>query len=375
MTTQPRLMLGAILLLLPFAAACGDSISPAADANPGNPDAPTSDAPPTTPTVRSSSPVDGATAVPINGSISVVFSEDMDPATLTTSTFTVRAGTTTLPGTIIYADSTAVFWPAAHLASDGLFTATVTTSARSAAGVALAAPFTWSFTAGKLAAPGLPVKLGTAGSFVMLAKSGISTVPPSVITGNLGVSPIAAIALTGFSLGLSATKDFSTSAQVTGKLYASDYAAPTPAKMTAAISDMALAFTDAAGRAPDVTELGAGDIGGMTLMPGVYKWSSGLLIPTSVTLIGDATAVWIFQVAQDLTLSNATRIMLAGGALPEHVFWQVAGKVELGTTAHVEGVVLSKTSIALLGRASTAGRLFAQTAISLNANTVVQPAH
>jgi Ice-binding-like/Bacterial Ig-like domain len=382
MTTHTRLItLGALWLLLPLAAACGDSASPATDANPGtidaNPgtaDAPTSDAAPTTPSVRSSSPIDGATAVPTNDSISVVFSEAMDPATLTTSTFTVRAGTAVLPGTVIYADATAVFWPAAHLASDGVFTATITPGAHSAAGVALAAPYTWSFTAGSVVAPGVPVKLGTAGSFVMLAKSGISTVPPSAITGDLGVSPIAASALTGFSLDLSATRDFASSAQVTGKLYASDYAVPTPAKLTRAINDMAIAFSDAAGRAPDVTELGAGDIGGMTLTPGVYKWSSGLLIPTSVTLTGDATAVWIFQIAQDLSVSSATRIMLTGGALPAHVFWQVAGRVELGTTAHLEGVVLSKTAITLRTGASAVGRLLAQTAISVDASTVLQPA-
>jgi hypothetical protein len=267
-----------------------------------------------------------------------------------------------------------VFWPAAHLTGDATFTATVTTAAHSAVGVALAAPHTWTFAAGKVAAPGLPVALGTAGDFVLLAKSGISTVPPAVITGDLGVSPAAASYVTGFALTANASNAFSTSTQVTGKIYAADYAAPTPAKMTTAIGDMQLAFTDAAGRAPDVTELGAGNIGGMTLAPGVYKWSSGLLIPTTVTLNGDATAVWIFQVAQDLTLSSATRITLSGGALPGRVFWQVAGRVELGTTAHLEGIVLTQTSVTLRTGASLLGRALAQTAISVDASTIVQPA-
>ena len=126
--------------------------------------------------------------------------------------------------------------------------------------------------------------LGTAGNFAILAKSGISTVPTSAVTGNIGVSPAAATSITGFSLIADATNVFSTSPQVTGKVYAADYAPPTPSNLTTAVGDMELAFTDAAGRAPDVTELGAGNIGGMTLAPGVYKWGTGLLIPTDVTL-------------------------------------------------------------------------------------------
>jgi hypothetical protein len=170
------------------------------------------------------------------------------------------------------------------------------------------------------------------------------------------------------------TNVFSTSPQVTGKVYAANYASPTPSNLTAAIADMELAFTDAAGRAPDVTELGAGNIGGKTLAPGVYKWGTGLLIPTDVTLTGSATAVWIFQVAQDLTMSSATNISLTGGALPKNVFWQVSGKVDLGTTAHFEGVVLTRTSVTLRTGASINGRLLAQTAVNLDGSTLVEPA-
>jgi len=137
---------------------------------------------------------------------------------------------------------------------------------------------------------------------------------------------------------------------------------------------MERAFTDAAGRAPDVTELGAGNIGGMTLDPGVYKWGTGLLIPTDVTLTGSATDVWIFQIAQDLTVSSATNIHLAGGAQPENVAWQVAGMVDIGTTAHLEGVVLSQTTITLRTGASVNGRLLAQTAVDIDGSAVVEPA-
>jgi hypothetical protein len=219
----------------------------------------------------------------------------------------------------------------------------------------------------------LAVNLGTAGGYAILAKTGISTVPTSAVTGDLGVSPAAATYITGFSLTADPTNVFSTSPQVTGKVYASDYAPPTPSNLTTAIGDMQLAFTDAAGRAPNVTELGAGNIGGMTLSAGVYKWGTGLLIPTSVTLSGTATDVWILQIAQNLTMSSATDIILTGGASPGNIFWQVAGSVDLGTTAHFEGVILSQTSIVLETGASIHGRLLAQTAVSINGSAVVQP--
>ena len=222
--------------------------------------------------------------------------------------------------------------------------------------------------------PALPVALGVAGTYVILAKSGISTVPLSAVTGNVGLSPAAETFITGFSLTADATNTFATSPQVTGKVNAADQTLPTPTTLTAAVGDMELAFTAAAGRAPDVTELGAGNIGGMTVAPGVYKWGTGLLIPTNVTLTGSATDVWIFQVAQDLTVASAAKVVLTGGALPKNVFWQVAGLVDLGTTAHGEGIILSQTSITLGTGASINGRLLAQTAVNIAGSTVIAPA-
>jgi hypothetical protein len=268
-----------------------------------------------------------------------------------------------------------VFKPTALLASATVFTAEITTGAESATGVKLATTRTWIFNTGNAVAAGLPVELGAAGLYVILAKSAVSTVPTSAVTGNVGLSPAAATFVTGFSLIADATNVYSTSTQVTGRVYAADYAVPTPSNLTAAIGDMQLAFTEAAGRAPDVTELGAGNIGGMTLDAGVYKWSSGLLIPTDVTLTGNATDVWVFQIAETLTVSSAAKVNLAGGALAKNVFWQVAGAVEVGTTAHIEGVVLSQTGIALRTGASINGRMMAQTAVTLDGNAVVTPAN
>ena len=331
---------------------------------------------PTVPTIVANTPLNGAIGVPLNSNASVTFSEAMDPATLTASTFTLTSGTGAVPvlGTVTYANLTAVYLPAAELASNSAFTATITSGAKSAFGIALAESRAWTFTTGQTVPVGLPVNLRTAGNFVILAKSGISTVPTSAITGNLGVSPIDSTAITGFSLIADSSNVFSTSSQVTGKVYAADYAVPSPSDMTTAVSDMELAFTDAAGRAPDFTELGAGDIGGMTLAPGVYKWGTGVLIPTNVTLNGSATDIWIFEIAQDLTMSSAANVFLAGGALPKNIFWQVSGAVNIGTTAHLEGIVLSQTAISMATGATINGRLLAQSAVTLDGNTVVEPA-
>jgi hypothetical protein len=217
----------------------------------------------------------------------------------------------------------------------------------------------------------LIVDLGTASQFVILAETGISTVSPSVITGDLGLSPAAATYVTGFSPTLGASGAFSTSSQVTGKIYAADYASPTPTMLTTAIGDMGAAFTAAAGRAPDVTGLGAGSIGGKTLPAGVYRWGTGLLMATDVTLAGSATDVWIFQIAKNLTVSDGAHLVLSGGALPENVFWQVSGNVSLGTTVQFDGTILSQTGITLNTGASITGRLLAQTAVTLDANTIV----
>ncbi len=220
----------------------------------------------------------------------------------------------------------------------------------------------------------LPVNLGTAGNYVILSKSGISTVPTSAITGDIGVSPISATAITGFALTHQVASPYATSAQVIGKVYAANYFPPTPANLTTAIGNMQTAYTDAAGRTlPNFTELGAGQIGGLTLVPGLYKWSSDVLISSDVTLSGGPNDVWIFQIAGKITQASGTKIHLAGGALAKNIFWQAAGVVALGTTSHFEGIIMSKTLISLATGASINGRLLAQTAVTLQGNVVTTP--
>ncbi|MFT4603712.1 MAG: putative repeat protein (TIGR01451 family) [Rhodothermales bacterium] len=213
-----------------------------------------------------------------------------------------------------------------------------------------------------------PVNLGSSGNFAILSKSGITNVPTSSVWGDVGTSPI-----TGAALLL-------TCAQVTGNVFTVDPAGPLPCRqtepafLTGAVLDMEAAYTDAAFRpSPDFVELGAGEIGGRTLSPGIYKWGTGLLISTDVTFSGGPNDVWILQVAGTLTQASAKRVILTGGAQAKNIFWAVAGVAAIGTTAHFEGILLAKTMIAVKTGASVNGRLMAQTAVTLQMNTIHAP--
>ncbi len=212
------------------------------------------------------------------------------------------------------------------------------------------------------------VNLGLAGNFTILSKSGITDVPKSAITGDIGTSPI-----TGAAIGV-------TCAEVAGTIYTVDAAGPLPcrvtnaSRLTTAVGNMQTAYTDAAGRSnPNFLNLGAGNIGGKTLTSGLYKWTSAVTIPTNVTISGGANDIWIFQVAGTLTMSSGVKITLKGGAQAKNIFWQTAGAVTLGTTSHFEGTILGQTGINLQTGASINGRMLAQTAVTLEQNTVTQP--
>jgi hypothetical protein len=290
----------------------------------------------------------------------------------------VMQGTTPVQGNVTYGatGTTAFFTPKSTLAANAVFTASLSTGVLDLAGNALSAPFAWSFTTGTSAARGpAVVGLGTAGNFAVLAKTAISTVPSSSITGDIAVSPAAATYLTGFSLVADATNVFSTSPQIVGKAYAANYAVPSPSNLTTAVSNMESAYSDAAGRStPDFLELGTGNIGGKTLVPGLYKWTSTVTVPADVVLSGGANDVWIFQTTGDLTVSAGKRITLSGGAQAKNIFWQVAGKATFGATSHFEGIVLSKTAITLQTGATMNGRALAQTEVALQQATLTQPA-
>lgn len=230
--------------------------------------------------------------------------------------------------------------------------------------------------------PGLPafgpatVNLLTAADFAIFAKTAITEATGGdVITGDMGINPGAASAITGFALVLDGGGTFSTSSQVIGKVYASDYTAPTPAKVLQAMNDMQAAYTDAANRPGAIMNLSGGLIGGLTLAPGLYKWGTAVTIPvgTSLTLNGGANDTWILQITGALTTGASTTVTLTGGAQAKNVFWQVAGGVTLGASAHLEGNILSATTINLGALASVNGRLLAQTAVNMDQVVVTKP--
>jgi hypothetical protein len=218
------------------------------------------------------------------------------------------------------------------------------------------------------------VLLGTAGNFAVLAKTAVSTVPPSVITGDVAVSPAATSFLTGFSLTMVGTTS-ATSPQVTGSLYGADMTTPTSAALTTAVLDMQTAYTDAAGRpTPDYLNLGGGNIAGRTLTGGLYKWGTSVTMPGDIAVSGGANDVWIFQVTGDLVVSANTRVILEGGAQAKNIFWQVSGQVVLNAGARFEGNILSQTAITMRTGATLNGRALAQTMVAMDAATVVKPA-
>jgi len=224
-----------------------------------------------------------------------------------------------------------------------------------------------------------PVNLGTAGDYAILTKSGVTTTGVTSISGNVGTSPIAATAITGFGLIMDPTNLYSTSPVVVGggKIYAASYTSPTPSKMTTAISDMETAFADAAGRLdPDYTELGAGNIEGKTLEAGLYKWGSNVHFTSSLTFDGNSTDgnstdTWIMQIAQNLVVGNGAQVTLSGGAKWENIYWQVSEAAVFGALSHVEGVFLVKTGITFNSGSSLNGAALAQTAVTLDAATIV----
>jgi hypothetical protein len=324
------------------------------------------------PKVTTTYPLNNVTGIPRNTAVEFTFSEEMDPATINTSTFYLEQGETTVPGTVSYSATTATFKPSSTLAASTIYTATVTTGVKSLTGNSLANNNVWSFTTGATTSSLAVVNLGSAGNYVILAKTAITNIATSNVTGDLGLSPAATSYITGFAL-TNAT-GYATSAQVTGNVYAADMVSPTPINLTTAVSNMITAYNDAAGRLhPDFLELSTGNIGGKTLAPGLYKWTSAVTIPSNVTISGGADDVWIFQTSGNLTMSSAVHITLSGGAQAKNIFWQIAGQATLGTSSHFEGIMLSKTGITFQASASINGRALAQTAVVLSQNAVTEP--
>jgi len=341
----------ALLLFTSIPLACGDQLVEfgRGDTNgSGDPDG-------TPPTVFATGPSNAATNVSINEQIAVTFSRAMAPATLNAATFTVRRGATFLAGEIAASDRTATFTPSSVLDLSLEYTGTVTTGAMDPSGSALAADYVWRFTTG--ACSQASVALRSAGALAVLAGSTVTSTGATSVTGDLDVSP--GTAVTGFPPGI-----------VIGARRAGG---PVSAQ---AISDLTTAYGDAAGRTLCAVTV-AGNLGGQTLAPGLYKSTSSLEITSGDLTLdaqGDPAAVFVFQIASTLTTTSGRQVILSGGARAGNVFWQVGSSATLGTGSAFQGTIMADQAITLGTGATLNGRALARIAgVSLDSNTIVMP--
>ncbi|MFA6783296.1 MAG: ice-binding family protein [Sphaerochaeta sp.] len=325
------------------------------------------------PVVGSTLPENASSGASINGTITAIFNAPVDPATITDATFTVSSGGVAVSGAVTYdvPSKEATFAPSSNLDYSTSYTANLSTGVKNLEGIAMEADKEWTFTTAVAGLGPDPVFLGTSANYVILAKSAISTIPNSVITGDVGLSPAAESYMTGFSQ--TDATGYATSTQVTGFLYAADMVAPTSTNLTTAVSDMMTAYADAAGRiTPDHLNFNAGEIGSQTLAPGLYKWTSSVTIGSDVTINGGANDIWIFQIEGNLNISTGFEVILSGGAQAKNIFWQISGQVTLGSLSQFEGIVMSQTAINMNTGSSINGRLLAQTFIALDHATVTK---
>ncbi len=215
------------------------------------------------------------------------------------------------------------------------------------------------------------VNLQASANYAILAGSLISNVPTSAVTGNVGLSPAAGSYISGFGGG-----------EITGVVYTTDASGPAgsvpnASGLTTAKGDLTVAYNDAAGRTSvDIVYL-AGNIGGLTLTPGLYKSSGSLQISSGDLTFdakGDANAVFIIQIASTLNTTSGRKVFLAGGALASNIFWQVGTSATLGSTSVFKGSIMADQSISLNTGAIVDGRLLARIgAVTIEGSTVVQP--
>ncbi|MFF1418695.1 ice-binding family protein [Streptomyces sp. NPDC058280] len=224
------------------------------------------------------------------------------------------------------------------------------------AAIVLIAAAAVAVTPARAQAIGTAVPLGTASTFAVLGGQSVTNTGPSVVTGDLGVSP--GTSITGFPPGI-----------VNGAVH------PTDAVALQAQTDLTTAYNNAAGQAPDSSI--AGDLGGLTLVPGVYNASSSIGLTGTLTLDaqGDPNAVWIFQVGSTLTTASASQVLLINGASPCNVFWQIGSSATLGTNSNFVGNILALTSITLNTGATVNGRALARNgSVTMDTNVISRSA-
>jgi hypothetical protein len=312
----------------------------------------------TAPIVVSTDPFNTESGVALNKNINASFNMPMDPLTISGTTFTVKIGTTPVLGVVTYSGTTATFTPSTNLNSNTTYTATITTSAKNLAGVALANNYVWTFNTNTTNNPPF-VDLLTADRFGILAGVGISNNAgfSEIHNMDVGISPGVRSFVTGFPPAII----------VNGAIYASDDVAPAgvAAMLIQAKQDLTNAYLFAEAATSPAPATVSGDQGGLTLAPGIYKSTSTLLIQSGDLTLdaqGDANAVWIFQVASDFTTVGGAggSVILSGGAQAKNVFWQIGSSATIGNGTAFKGNVLALTSITMGPNATAVGRMLAR---------------
>ena len=236
-------------------------------------------------------------------------------------------------------------------------------SSRSLASLLLAVGLTLGISLGSVATASAativdgPIDLGTAASYGVLGATTVTNTGPTLINGDLGLSP--GTSITGFGGAPNGI--------VNGTVHTTDAAA------AEAQSDTTIAYNVAASLTPTTT--GIGELSGLSLTPGVYSGGALALSDNgALTLAGSANSVWVFQAASTLAIGSATRIIITGGASACNVFWQVGSSATIGTAAQFQGTVLAQQSVTATTSATIVGRLLARVAaVTLDTNTITAP--
>ncbi len=309
------------------------------------------------PIVISTDPLNNATGVALNKTITADFNIPMDPLTINSSSFNLKQGNTIIPANVTYTGLTASLNPDNQLLSNTTYTATITTAVKSIDGIPLANIFVWSFTTKvSLSAPFVDLK--SVARFGIIAGVGVSN--------NAGFSQIHDLDV-GISPGVrSSVTGFPPAIVVNGAIYASDDLTPpgTAAMLTQAKADLTAAYNFAKGATVPAPNIVSGDIGGLTLAPGIYKTTSTLLIQSGDLTLdaqGDPSAIWIFQIGSGFTTIGGAggSVILSGGAQAANVFWQTGSSATIGDGTSFEGNVLALTSITMNSAATARGRMLA----------------
>ncbi|MFV5687932.1 Ig-like domain-containing protein [Flavobacterium sp. ZT3R25] len=325
----------------------------------------------TAPNVTATNPANNAGGIALNQNITANFSMPMDPLTISNTTFTLKNGATMITGTVSYLGTTATFNPNSDLSPGTTYTATITTGAKNVAGVALANDYVWNFNTNATVV-GNMVNLGSAERFGILSGVGVSNNAGFSIINNMdvGISPGVRSSITGFPPALI----------VNGAIYASDDIAPpgVPAMLTQAKLDLTNAYLFAEGASYSAPITVSGDQGGKTLVAGIYKSTSTLLVQNGdLTLSGSATDVWIFQVASAFTTVGGAggNIKLTGGALAKNVFWQTGSSATIGDYTSFEGNILALQSITMGSHSTARGRMLARNGavVMTHTNIITKP--